>query len=303
MDYICRVKRVFLVILGLIFIVVGLGSAATGGVIIALFGTNGSMNTDLGQVEGNGYALVMNEFAINTPGDPQTAHNFAKFSVTADSVDGEPMFIGIGASTDVNKYFEGVPRDVVSDLSDRSARIVPIPGTKAPAPPGQQTFWLAKSEGTSPTVQLQQSSDNLTMVIMRATPGQPVSTRVILGVQADSLFPISIGFIVFGALLLILGIWALIRGIKPKRRVPPADSYPPGAVGAGGVPLGQSSLADLGHPPAAPAAPPAQAYPPPPASPPAQAYPPAQATPPAPHWPPPPNPNQPSQQQQPPQQG
>ena len=138
-------KRFLLVIFGLILSVIGLGCAAGGGVLIALFGTTGSMATDLGVVRGTGYALVMNEFAIKTPGDQQTANKIAKFTVTADSVDGKPMFIGIGPSADVNKYFESVPRDVVSDLSNGNSRVVPIPGTKTPDAPGTQSFWVTKA--------------------------------------------------------------------------------------------------------------------------------------------------------------
>ncbi|HAM21238.1 MAG TPA: hypothetical protein DCQ04_02990, partial [Actinobacteria bacterium] len=61
-------KRAVLAIVGAFLIVVGIGIGGAGGTLAFLSGPDGVVSADAGRISGNGYALVFNEFTINTVG-------------------------------------------------------------------------------------------------------------------------------------------------------------------------------------------------------------------------------------------
>jgi hypothetical protein len=146
--------------------------------------------------------------------------------------------MGIGPAAQVNEYLELSARDIVSDLSDGTARVIPIPGKSVPASPSEQKFWTAQSQGADPTISLAQSGDDQTLVIMNAVPEPQVTVNVTLGLTSAAIFPIGLGLLILGVLFLVLGIWSLRRAVRPRR---PADLPP-----SDGAPLG-ASLAEYQH--------------------------------------------------------
>lgn len=260
-------KRAVLTILGLIVLLIGLGSVAVGTGLVVTVGSDGVVNNDVGRVSGAGYALVMNDFNVDTPASPDTVSKFAQLTATARSIDGEDLFIGVAPPTDVAKYLAGVERDIVSDLSGGRATVVPVPGSIVPQPPGSQTFWTAKAIGTKPTINLSPTGAQ-TVVVMNATPTKPVNVDLQVGVKSEVLFPFGIGLIIFGVILVLLAIWIFVRAKKSRRRQLPPGAYPVAATQA--VPYGGRLGYGEPQPVTQPVAPPPTAGGdgPPPASPP-----------------------------------
>ncbi|MGA9147322.1 MAG: hypothetical protein WBZ04_07190 [Candidatus Nanopelagicales bacterium] len=224
-------KRAVLAIVGAFLIVVGIGIGGAGGTLAFLSGPDGVVSADAGRISGNGYALVFNEFTINTVGDPATVRQFAEFELSAASQSGNDVFMGIGPAAQVNEYLELSARDIVSDLSDGTARVIPIPGKSVPASPSEQKFWTAQAQGADPTISLAQSGDNQTLVIMNAVPEPQVTVNVTLGLTSGAIFPVGLGLLILGVLFLVLGIWSLWRAVRPRRPadLPPSDGASPGA--------------------------------------------------------------------------
>ncbi len=265
-------KRALLAIFGAILIVLGIGASGAGGMLAFLSGPDGVIKADAGQVSGNGYALVFNEFTVNTAGDTERVRQFAEFTMGAKSRTGGQIFLGIAPASDVNNYLQTSARDVVSDLSNGTARVLPIPGKTVPPAPNEQTFWTAKSQGEAPTISLAQSGDDQTLVIMNATAEQQVSVDITLGVESGVLFPLGLGLIVLGVLLLVVGIWMVVRAIRRRK-----GDEPPPSIGPVAGPQGPQAYVSNSVPAVAPTtgapdqpttvvAPPASAPPPVPPS-------------------------------------
>ncbi|NQU37925.1 MAG: hypothetical protein HQ526_10075 [Actinobacteria bacterium] len=219
-------KRGIQAFFGALLVVLGLTMTAGGGFLAVLVGPDGEISAPAGNVAGKGYALVLNEFTIDTAGDPNTVRNFADFRVGARSTENERIFIGIAPAADVNKYLATSARDVVSDISDSSARVVPIPGAKQPGDPMDETFWDAKAEGANPVLSLDQSGVNQSLVIMNSNASEGVSVNMTLGLVSAALFPIGLGVLIVGVLLLILGVMLLVRGSRGGKPETPSDEPP-----------------------------------------------------------------------------
>lgn len=223
-------KRALLAILGTILIIVGVGTAGVGGTLAALTGPDAAISGDAGKVSGNGYALVFNEFTINTGTDTETLKSFADFKMGAKSTTGQELFLGIAPADAVNEYLRTTARDIVSDLSGGTARVVPVPGKTIPAKPSEQTFWTAQSQGIDPTISLNASGANSTLVIMNADAQQQLSVDVTIGVESAAIFPAGLGLLFVGVLLLVVGIWVVVIAFRSRddtaAPAAPAPLYP-----------------------------------------------------------------------------
>ena len=214
-------KRGIKAFFGALLLVLGLVAATTGGFVAVLVGPDGEISAPAGNVSGEGYALIFNEFTVDTAGDPNTVRSVADFQVAARSTDNQMVFMGIGPSAEVNRYLSGSARDVVSDLSDGTARVVPIPGGGEPADPTEQDFWDAQDQGLNPVLSLDQSGVNQSLVIMNLDTSEAVSVNVTLGLVSAALFPAALGVLILGVALIMLGVWLLVRaGRKPTTGSP-----------------------------------------------------------------------------------
>lgn len=222
-------KRAFFGIVGAIFIVLGIGVAGTGGTIAAVTGSDSAISATAGRVAGNGYALVFNEFTINTVTEADVVRNFADFTLNAKSQNGKELFVGVGSTEAVNNYLQTTAREVVSDLSDGRARVVPIPGNTVPAKPAEQTFWTAKAQGMDPTISLAQQGSNQTLVVMNLDATPQVSAEIILGISSAAIYPFGLSLVAIGIAVLMVGVWLMVIAFKPRKPEPThyAPLYPP----------------------------------------------------------------------------
>ena len=58
-----------------------------------LSGPDGVVSADAGRVSGDGYALLFNEFTVNTVADPATVREYAELSMGAKSRNGKDVFM------------------------------------------------------------------------------------------------------------------------------------------------------------------------------------------------------------------
>ena len=127
----------------------------------------------------------------------------ATLRFSAECVDGKPIFVGIGHTSDVDRYLAGVPHTQVDDFRDRGPSYTQLPGrARPPGAPGSEDFWASQSEGTG-----QQHADfdldngNWTAVAMNpdATPGVVVDGEA--GVKIGWVIWVGVGLLLFGLVI------------------------------------------------------------------------------------------------------
>ena len=221
-------KKVVLIVVGSLLILVGLGATAVGAAILVVFGSNNTVVTGPHQVATPTHALV------SPPEDIQNESSIAaavgtpsvRFQLTTSQPGG--VFIGIGPTSDVNRYLSGVAIDQVTDI-----RFTPYSldtqrrnGSVTPPNPTLQSFWVAKSTGASRARVVWPVSDgSYRVVMMRADASTGLIADAHFGLTIPHIGSIAIGLLIGGLVVLAVGIVLLVFGIRSKSR-PSASNYP-----------------------------------------------------------------------------
>ena len=173
---------------------------------------------------------------------------------------GKGIFIGVAPQQDAARYLEGVKRSEIRELNLRPFRVDynEVPGTRTPARPGAQDFWVASAEGTG-TQELKWNilPGSWTLVVMNADATAPVSADLQAGVRSDLLWPLFLWLLIAGIVLLVIGVPLIVAGAMglgrhgPPPHVPPGQHLPPGQHPAGQYPPGQYPGTPTAAPPAA----------------------------------------------------
>jgi hypothetical protein len=127
---------------------------------------------------------------------------------------GPALFVGIGPSTEVDRYLAGVHRTMISDFWTGKSQ--DVEGGHSVASPGTQDFWVASSSGPGPRSLLWDPADgSWTVVIMNADgrPGVgPVTTD--LGATAPAVVWIVLGVLVAGVVFLAGGVLLIVGAFR-----------------------------------------------------------------------------------------
>ena len=215
--------KIALIVVSGILALIGLGLALSGGAILAVFGSDGTVSSDYHQLDTRSTALVssvadiegMDELA-DVLGEPEL-----RLSLRTSRL-GKGAFVGVGRAHDVERYLAAAPIEEVGDfgvdpfeLQDRTVR----PGTKRPAPPATRTFWVAESSGGDATMRWNVSDGDYRLVVMNADGSRGVDVEGSIGVEIPHL-P-SLGWVLLGVgLALLLGGAAgiILTGVSMTRK-------------------------------------------------------------------------------------
>lgn len=142
---------------------------------------------------------------------------------------GREIFIGIAQQTDVVRYLESVRHSEVINVQFRPFRADyrDVPGSRAPAPPGQQDFWTATVQGAG-TQRLEWDVEpgNWALVIMNADASSQVTVDLQAGFRSDLLWPVFLGLLISGMVLLMVGVPLIVAGAAGLGRHGPPLPYP-----------------------------------------------------------------------------
>ena len=131
----------------------------------------------------------------------------------ADSA--QQIFIGIAPQSDVATYLSNVKHTELKEVrfSPFRAQYTDVSGTKPPARPADQNFWSASATGPG-TQQLtwELRSGNWAVVVMNADGSSPVSVDLRGGVRSDLLWPVFLGLLIGGIVLLAVGVPLIVAG-------------------------------------------------------------------------------------------
>lgn len=135
---------------------------------------------------------------------------------------GSALFVGIGRSTDVDRYLAGVNHTVVSDFFGN--KMEAITGGSPASAPGTQHFWVASSTGLGArTLKWDPHNGSWTVVVMNANGRPGIGVRADLGARMPAVLWISIGLLVAGTVFLTGG--GLLIGSSFRRNRTPTTEW------------------------------------------------------------------------------
>jgi hypothetical protein len=143
------------------------------------------------------------------------------------------MFVGIGPAASVERYLAGVSIDRITDF-DVDPFVLdtqPRAGTREPAAPGDQHFWTVQASGPSARVDWAIKDGSYRLVVMNADASPQVAAAASAAVSVPHLFAIGLGTLIAGVLLVVLGVFMIVRGSRQRREPAAWPSAPPQTVG------------------------------------------------------------------------
>ena len=128
---------------------------------------------------------------------------------------GPAQFVGIGRSSDVDRYLAGVKHTVISEFWGE--KVEQVGGGRAASAPGTQRFWVASSTGHGVrTVFWKPRSGAWTVVVMNADGRPGVDVGADLGASVPALPWVALGFVVAGAVLLVGAVLLIVGAIRRR---------------------------------------------------------------------------------------
>lgn len=212
-------KRVLTLVLGILLLIVGAVFAVSGGVLMAVFGRDGTLTSPSERLATPATALVV--ALDDVKGTRGTASSVGSPTIRLSATGtGKPVFIGVGPAAAVDRYLAGSQIDRVTDLEVDPFKLKTVrrDGNATPATPDLQTFWAARSSGSVATLSWKVSDGNYRIVLMNAdaTSGVQADGRFTLTVA--HLFGIGLGILIAGVILLLLGLLLGIAGLRMSGR-------------------------------------------------------------------------------------
>lgn len=215
--------RVTAVVIGTLLVFVSVVLLGAGGTALWADLTKrdaGYLTTDVQEFSSPGSALATEPTDLGSPWagwlySPGMLDE-VRIRVTAVKPSAE-LFVGIGASGDVDRYLAGVGHTHISSFFTN--RVEFIDGGSAGSPPGTQDFWIASASGPgTQTVEWEPANGSWTVVVMNAD-GHPGIGEVAadLGARYPALVWIAFGVLAGGAVFLAGGVLLIAGAIRRSR--------------------------------------------------------------------------------------
>lgn len=129
---------------------------------------------------------------------------------------GTPLFIGIGPSTDVDRYLTGVNHTVITEFFDDKTEAVE--GSSPASPPASQDFWVASVTGSGPQTLVWDPADGSWTVVVMKADGQPgLDIGADLGAKVPALPWIALGLLLGGLVFLAGGVLLVVSTFRRDR--------------------------------------------------------------------------------------
>jgi hypothetical protein len=237
-------KKVVLIVLGVLGVIAGLALAAGGIALMALFGTDGTYDAPHERIDTATHALVSEPVDLKH-GAPFDAGGDITVRLTAQAIEGGDVFLGVGPAREVDAYLRGAAHDVVTEWRygdhDQAISKRRVDGEATPAPPGEQRFWTVEAAGAGEQhIAWKLRGGTYRLVLMNGDGSAGVDVRGRWGVEIPWIFPLGIGLLAAGVVALGVGVLLLVLGIRTRTRpvatptttvgswtVPPAPGSPP----------------------------------------------------------------------------
>jgi hypothetical protein len=212
-----------------------LASALLAGGGAALYGQvqkddDGYLTSEAHRFDTGTRALATENLDIDLGAADSLADDLGRVKIEAQSNDGKPLFVGIGRTSDVERYLDGVPHATVHDVEDGPfdsfhADTTRHAGNRHPVAPEHAGIWAASSEGSG-----KQATDvdfregDWSVVVMNADGSLGVDADVSAGANLPFLDELGWTALGSGSFALVVGIALIVAGARrpqdPTGRVP-----------------------------------------------------------------------------------
>lgn len=193
------------------------GALALAGVVTvgAFSGQEGFVTSPPARVSAQASAVTTPPFVIEALGDRQSFPEI-RVSLSAGREGDEPVFIGIGPSSDVEAYLDGVDVAELTGMRDRPLELQTreVRGDQQPLPPDEQSFWVASDSGPGArSLDWLVEPGRYTVVIMNADGSAGIDTTVRVGIEAPWAAPLAAVLIAVSIVALLVGIAVTLVGV------------------------------------------------------------------------------------------
>ncbi|RJT85263.1 hypothetical protein D6T64_20350 [Cryobacterium melibiosiphilum] len=238
-------------VIGSLLALTGLALMLAGGAALWAMGQTrgtGFFQTPTVSVAAESYALVSPPMDVETDLSDTTVLPFdlGTLRLVAESANsGTPIFVGVGPQADVDRYLANVHHTVLTTASvgPVGSQYRDVPGSVAPALPGDQGFWTLSASGTGEQQivwDLQTLtaaySNTWTIVVMNADASANVAAQLTGGARSDLIAPIGWALVASGVVVLLIGVVLIVLGAVSLGRRTPRGPRAVGPSGYGPVP-------------------------------------------------------------------
>jgi Domain of unknown function (DUF4389) len=233
-----RPGRVVMLVLGTLSALLGLGllaGAGAAGWANYQQRDNGYFTTPPGRFAADSYALTSPRLGVMTQdrfSDPAPVYvPDSSIVIRGSTTDpAKQIFIGVAPQAAVASYLADVKHSEVTEVrfSPFRAQYVAVPGSRLPPPPAAQGFWTASATGPgAQELKWDLRSGNWAVLIMNADASTPIAVDLQAGARSGLLWPIFLGLLIGGLLLLAVGVPLIVAGAAGLGRGQPRGSGPP----------------------------------------------------------------------------
>jgi hypothetical protein len=195
-------------VIGMVFASIGglIGLAlVVGGIAVSaayLFDRDdGYFSSDRRQLESATYAITSQEIDLGID-EIDWAPDEVLGKVRIQVEGQEPVFVGIGRDSDVDRYLGEVAHDELVDFDGNDPEFERYGGGAPRTPPGKQGFWVAESEGTvQQTLTWDAEFGRWTAVVMNADGSRGINVEADAGVKLGWAIWAGLGMLVVGLLM------------------------------------------------------------------------------------------------------
>jgi hypothetical protein len=195
-------------VIGMVFAsiggLIGLALLAGGIAVVAAYlfdRDDGYFSSDRRQLESATYAITSEDIDLRID-----EIDWAPDEILGDvriQVEGqEPVFVGIGRDSHVDRYLGDVSRDELIDFDGDDPEFEQHDGGAPRAPPGEQGFWVARSEGSvQQTLTWDAEFGRWTAVVMNSDAARGIDVEADAGVKLDWAIWAGLGMLAVGLLM------------------------------------------------------------------------------------------------------
>jgi hypothetical protein len=214
--------RITATVIGALLVLLSLALLAAAGTALWADRTQrdaGYVTTDVHEFSTSGSALATVSTELGSAGVgwfySPTLLDEVRIRVTPASAD-PPLFVGIGPSTDVDRYLAGVNHTVITEFWEEKTEAVA--GGAPAAAPGTQGFWVASSTGSGArTLEWDPIDGSWTVVVMNADGRPGIDVEADLGARMPGVLWIALGVLIAGAVFLAGGGLLIADAIRRRR--------------------------------------------------------------------------------------
>ncbi len=254
-------KKIVLIVLGALLLFCGLGGTALAAVLTAATGGDGAIESGYHRLATETPALISTTEQVSS-GSPVPTSGFGATTITISArSNGQPIFLGVARSSDVDGYLAGIAQEEVREINLRPYRVDTRlrEGLPIAEPPDDQIIWVAQASGDNPRLEWQVAEGDYRFVLMNDDGSPEVDAQVQFGIEVNGLREVGIGALIVSILVALAGLALLIWGIRTRggpARPAPATGYPtPGGPQPYGPPP-PGGTQPYGPPPPGPPPPP-----------------------------------------------